>query len=328
MNGRWGSASRRGLLAALALTAVLGGQGAAAAYPDHTVKVVVGFSPGGTNDILARIVAARLQDKLRQPFVVENRAGANSIIAADYVAKAPADGYTLFVASAGALTVNPGLYSKLSYDPVRDFQPVALLGAQPLVVTVNSSSPARTLADMKVLAKNHSDGSITHGVSSSVFQLAAELYARDAGIKLTHVNYKGTAPVVAALLGNEVDVAFVDIMSVVPNIKAGKLRALAVTTSSRSPILPDVPTVAETGMKNYEAPVWTGLVVPIKTPPEVATVLEKALREILVEPDVVRQLQALGMEPGKLEGVAFGKLIASDLSRWTTLAKDAGITAD
>jgi tripartite-type tricarboxylate transporter receptor subunit TctC len=292
------------------------------------VKVVVGFAPGGTNDILARIIAAKLQERLKQPFVVENRAGANSIIAADYVAKSAPDGYTLFVASSGALTVNPGLYSTLAYDPLKDFQPVAVLGNFPLVVTVNAASPAKTLADLPTIGKGHPDGTLTHGVASSSFQLAAELYAREGGLRLTHVNYKGTGPVIAALLGNEVDVAFVDIAAIVPNIKAGKLRALAVTTAKRSPVLPDVPTVAEAGVPKYEAPIWTGLVVPTKTPAEVTAALQAALKDILAQPDVIKQLLALGMEPGALEGAAFGNLIASDLKKWTTLAKAAGIKAD
>ncbi len=312
----------------LMLATLMHGVPAAAAYPDHTVKVVVGFAPGGTNDILARIIAAKLQERLKQSFVVENRAGANSIIAADYVAKASADGYTIFVASSGALTVNPGLYSKLTYDPVKDFQPVALLGSFPLVVTVNASSPAKSLADLKAIGRKHPDGSLNHGVASSAFQLAAELYARESDVRFTHVNYKGTGPVIAALLGDEVDVAFVDIAAIVPNIKAGKLRALAVTTAKRSSILPDVPTVAEAGTPKYEAPIWTGLVVPSKAPPEVATVLQGALKEILAEPDVVKQLQSLGMEPGNLQGAAFGKLIGSDLAKWTALAKAANIKAD
>lgn len=320
------SVLRIGVSAALA--AGLFAQPASAAYPEHTVKVVVGFAPGGTNDILARIVATRLQDKLKQTFVVENKAGANSMIAATYVANAAADGYTIFVASSGVLTVNPGLYPTLAYDPIRDFQPVALLGTFPLVVTVNANSPAKSLADLKTVARTHADGSLNHGVASSSFQLAAELYARESGLKLTHIAYKGTGPVVSALLGNEVDAAMVDIAAIVPNVKAGKLRALAVTTATRSSILPDVPTVAESGTPNYEAPIWTGLVVPAKTPPDVVRVLQKAVKEILAEPDVVRQLQALGMEPGTLEGAAFGKLVASDLQKWTALAKAANIKAE
>ena len=327
-NGNSGRTLVRRLTLCLAVAMGLAAQAAEAAWPDHTVKVVVGFAPGGTNDILARIIAAKLQDRLKQTFIVENRAGANSIIAADFVAKAPADGYTIFVASSGALTVNPGLYTKLSYDPLKDFQPIALLGSFPLVVTVNADSPARTLADLKALGRKHADGSINHGVASSSFQLAAELYAREGGVKLTHVNYKGTGPVIAALLGSEVDMAFVDIAAIVPNIKAGKLRALAVTTATRSAILPDVPTIAEAGVPKYEAPIWTGLVAPANVPAEVASVLQKALKEILAEPDVVKQLQALGMEPGNLEGAAFGRLVSSDLTKWTTLAKAANIKAD
>ena len=316
------------LVMLMTCAAGLSSRSAIAAYPERTVKVIVGFAPGGSNDILARIIAGKLQDKLKQSFIVENRAGANSIIAADFVSKAAPDGYTIFVASSGALTVNPGVYSTLSYDPVRDFQPVGMLGTFPLVVAVNASSPARKMTDLKAIAHGHPDGSLTHGVSSSVFQLIAELYAREAGLKLTHVNYKGTGPLVAALLGNQVDLGFIDIAAAVPSLKAGTLRALAVTTRKRSSVLPDVPTIAESGDPGYEASPWVGLVVPARTPPEVAKTLQKALKEILVDPDVARQFQQLGMEQGVLEGAAFGALIESDLKKWTALAKAAGIKAD
>jgi tripartite-type tricarboxylate transporter receptor subunit TctC len=301
---------------------------AGAAYPEKPVKVEVGFAPGGTNDILARLISVKLQQRLKQPFIVENKPGANSIIAAESVAKGPADGYTIFVASSGAMTVNPAVYSKLPYDPIKDFQPVAVLGSFPLVVAVNADSTVRQLADLKALASQKKDGTLAHGVATSAFQLAAELYSRETGLKFLHVNYKGTGPVVTALLGGEVDVAFVDIAAVVPQIKGGKLRALAVTTSERSAVLPEVPTVAESGTPGYDVPIWTGLVVPAKTPAEVANTLRKALKDILAEPEVIKQLQALGMEPGHLEGAAFGKLIASDITRWTALAKSADIKAD
>jgi tripartite-type tricarboxylate transporter receptor subunit TctC len=301
---------------------------AAAAYPDKSVRVVVGFAPGGTNDILARLISAKLGERLKQSFVVDNRAGANSIIAAEFVAKAPADGYTLFVASSGALTVNPALYSKLPYDPAKDFQPMALLGSFPLVVTANATSNARNMADLKALGAKTPDGRLNHGVASSSFQLAAELYAREAGVQYTHVNYKGTGPVIAALLGSEVDLGFVDIAAVLPQIQAGKLRAIAVTTAQRSSVLPNVPTIAESGTPGYDVPIWTGLVAPAGTPAEVSDRIRAALKEVLADPDTVKKLQALGMEPGNVDSAAFGKQIAKDIARWTSLAKSANIKVD
>ncbi|RYZ13115.1 MAG: tripartite tricarboxylate transporter substrate binding protein [Comamonadaceae bacterium] len=301
---------------------------ASAEYPDKPVKVVVGFAPGGTNDILARLISVKLGERLKQSFVVENRAGANSIIAAEFSAKAPADGYTLFVASSGALTVNPALYAKLPYDPARDFQPIALLGSFPLVITTNAASSVRTMADLKAMGRKSADGSLNHGVASSSFQLAAELYARESGMKFTHVNYKGTGPVLNGLLGNEVELGFVDIAAVLPQIQGGKLRALAVTTARRSKVLPDVPTVAESGTPGYDVPIWTGLVAPAGTPAEATDRLKAALKQVLAEPDTIVRLQALGMEPGNVDSAAFGRQITGDIQRWTALARSANIKAE
>jgi len=295
-----------------------------ARYPDHPVSVVVGFAPGGTNDILARLIAAKLQAKLQQPFVVENRAGANSIIAAEYVTRAPADGYTIFVASSGALTINPAVYSKLGYKP-SDFKPVALLGSFPLVVSANASLPANSLADLKTIASKRSDNTLNHGVGSSTFQLAAEYYARQAGIKLVNISYRGTGPAVTALLGNEVDIGFFDIAGVIAQIKAGKIKPLAVTTAERSPQLPDVPTIAESGVPGYDVPIWTALVVSKNTPDEVVQTLQGALKEILADPDTAAKYEPLGMMPGNADGADLQKRIDDDLARWDKVAKEANI---
>lgn len=319
---------RPALLAIGALVAASAALPAAAAYPDKPVRVVVGFAPGGTNDILARLISAKLSERLKQSFVVDNKAGANSIIAAEFVAKAQPDGYTLFVASSGALTVNPALYSKLPYDPVKDFQPMALLGSFPLVVTANATSSAKTMADLKALGAKASDGRLNHGVASSSFQLAAELYASESHVKYTHVNYKGTGPVIAALLGSEIDLGFLDIAAVLPQVQAGKLKAIAVTTVQRSSVLPNVPTIAESGTPGYDVPIWTGLVAPAGTPAEVSDRIRAALKEVLAEPDTVKKLQALGMEPGNVDSTAFGKQIGKDIARWTSLAKSANIKVD
>lgn len=304
------------------------GASQAQVYPDKPVKVVVGFAPGGTNDILARLFATKLQERLKQPFVVDNKAGAASMIAAEYSAKAAPDGYTLFVASSGALTINPAIYSKISYDPARDFVPVALLGSYPLVVTVNAASPIKTLKDLIAAGKQAPNGQLDHATGSSTFQLASELLARSIGITLNQVPYKGTGPVAAALMGGEVPFSVADIASVLPLIKAGKLRGVAVTTAQRSSSLPDIPTVAEAGFPGYDVAIWTGLVVPKGTPKDVVERVKSSLKDILADKDTRDRIHSLGMEPGNADSAEFGRLIGTDLARWTQLAKAANIKAD
>jgi tripartite-type tricarboxylate transporter receptor subunit TctC len=299
-----------------------------AEYPDKPVKVVVGFAPGGTNDILARLIAQKLQEQLRQPFVVENRPGANSIIAADSVARSPADGYTLFVASSGALVFNPALYNKLRYDPIKNFDPIALLGSFPLVVVASPNTPVANLADMKTLAQKSPDHLLTHGTMTSSFQLAAELFSSSSGVKFTHVTYRGTGPTLAALLGDEVQVAFLDIGPLISHIQGGRLKPIAVTTAKRSKALPNVPTVAELGVPGYDVPIWTGLVAPKGLPPEVTKRLNQALTAILKEKDFTDKLAVYGMEPGYVNSSEFKKQIESDITKWTRVAKDAHIKLD
>jgi tripartite-type tricarboxylate transporter receptor subunit TctC len=309
---------------ALAASSVVQAQ----AYPDKPVKMIVGFAPGGTNDVLARLIATQLQERLKQPFIVENKPGAASMIAAQFSAKAPADGYTLFVASSGVLTINPAIYAKIDYDPIKDFAPVALLGSFPLVVT---TTPASGIKDIKGLAeatKRAPNQALDHGVGSSTFQLAAELLAREIGAKFNHISYKGTGPTVTALLGGEIPFAVLDIAGVVPQIKGGKLRAIAVTTAKRSSVLPDVPTVSESGAKGYDVSIWTGLVVPTGTSSEVTDRLRGALKDILADKEVRARLGDLGMEPGNTDSAAFARLISNDLARWVAVAKAANIKAE
>lgn len=314
-----------GIAANLFLTAASHAQGG---YPDRPVKVVVGFAPGGTNDVLARLFSDRLQDRLKQPFIVDNKPGAASMIAAEFAAKAPPDGATVFVASSGALTINPALYPKIKYDPVADFAPVALLGSFPLVVTVNAASPIRRIQDLAAASRAAPNGSLDHRVGSSTFQLAAELLAREGKISFTHIPYKGSGPTVTALLGGDISVAVLDVAAVLPQIKAGKLRALAVTTARRSAVLPDVPTLAESGLPNYDVAIWTGLVVPKATGADVQDRLRATVKDILAEKDTRERIQALGMEPGNADGAAFSRLIVSDLAKWGAAAKGANIKVE
>jgi tripartite-type tricarboxylate transporter receptor subunit TctC len=298
---------------------------AQAAYPERAVKIVVGFAPGGTNDILARLLAVKLGDKLKQGFVVDNRPGANSALGNDIVAKAAPDGYTLLVSSSGGLTVNPVLMKNLPHDPTRDFEPIALLGSFPLVVTVPAALPVQNMAQLEELGKKSRDGMLDHGVAASSFQLVAQTLSSASGIKFNHINYKGSGPVVAALLGGEIQVGILDSAAIMGQVKAGKLRALAVTTGKRSAAFPDIPTVAESGISGYDVPIWTALMAPRGTPEPVLAKLRAAVKDILSEKDTVDKMHALGMDPGNADSAALGKRIAADIARWNGVAKAANI---
>lgn len=303
------------------------GAHAQAVYPDKPVKIIVGFAPGGTNDIVARTIAIKLQDKLKQPFVVENKPGASSAVGTDFVAKAKADGYTLLVSSSGGLTVNPVLMPGLAYNPGKDFDPIALLGTFPLVVTVNASQPFNDLAGLVALSKK-TKGELDHGVASTSFQLVAELLAGATGVKMNHVNYRGSGPTVAALLGGEIQVALLDSAAVMTQVKAGRLKALAVTTAARSSAFPEIPTVGDSGYKGYDAPIWTAFMAPRGTPEPVLAKLRVAMAEILKDKDMIEKLKALGMDPGNTDGSALMRRIDSDIKRWSEIAKRANIKAD
>lgn len=294
-------------------------------YPDKTVSVVVGFAPGGTNDILARLISTKLQERLKQAFVVDNKPGANSAIGTGHVAKAKPDGYTLLVSSSGGLTVNPVVMKNLSYDPIKDLEPIALLGSFPLIVTVPAALPVKSLKELAQYATQSKDGKLDHGVASSSFQLVAETLSSASGINFHHIPYRGSGPVVTALLGQELQIGVLDSAAVMSQVKAGKLRALAVTTGKRSAAFPDIPTVAESGYTGYDVTIWTGLMAPKGTPEPVLTKLRTAVADILKEKDTVEKMNALGMDTGNADAAALSKRIAEDIARWQNVAKAAGI---
>lgn len=295
-------------------------------YPERAVNIVVGFAPGGTNDILARLIAAKLQERLKQSFVVDNKPGANSAIGNAFVSKAKADGYTLLVSSSGGLTTNPVLMKGLPYDPVKDFEPIALLGSFPLVVTVPAASPVKKFAELAPYAKSTSvDGKLDNGTPTTSFVLVAETLAATSGLKFNHILYKGSGPVVSALLGSEIQVAVLDSPAVINQIKAGKLKGLAVTTGKRSSALPDVPTIAESGYPGYDAPIWTALMAPKGTPEPVLAKLRTTVEEILKDKDTVDKMQALGLDPGNADAAALSSRITDDIARWSVVAKAANL---
>ena len=315
------------LLAALASQAGPALAQGADAYPSKPVRFVVGFPPGGANDILGRLVGAKLQERLGQTFVVENKPGANAIIATEFVAKSPPDGYTLLIGASGAMTFNPGLYDKLPYDPVKDFAPVTMIGSFPLVLTVSPTLGVNSVKELVALAKAKG-GALNYGAGSTPFQLAAELFKMQTGTDIKHVPYKGSAATVNALLGDEIAMTFVDSPPVVAQIKAGKLRGLAVTSPKRAAFMPEMPTAIEAGVPDFEVVLWTSLFAPAGTPPAVVRKLQGEIAKIVQIPEIRERMTAIGIDPigGTPEELA--AQLRADLNRWTRVARAAGVKAN
>jgi tripartite-type tricarboxylate transporter receptor subunit TctC len=319
------------ILACLAVAGALCASTAvvAQAYPTKPLKLVVPYAPGGSTDQLARAVAERLGQALGQAVVVENKPGANTIIGADAVAKAPPDGYTMFVGSSASLAVNPLLYEKLPYDPKRDFAGISLLASSPLVMVVLSSLPAKTVKEFVELAKAK-PGSLNFASvgNGNPLHLAGELFKSMTGADMTHVPYNGSAPALTALLGGQVQVMYDVVLSSQPHIKAGRLRAIALTGSKRVPILPDVPTIAESGYPGYEAGIWFALVVPKATPAAIVQRLNAEVNRILRQPEMRARFDDLALEliPSTPEEV--GNFTEREQARWAKLVKDLNIRLD
>ncbi len=302
--------------------------GSAQAWPSRPVHVVVPYPAGGPNDIIVRLVGKRLGEALGQPVVVENRPGAGGNIGTDSVAKSAPDGYTLVSVGPGALIINP-LLGKVPYDTMRDFAPVTIMAVAPNALVAHPSFPAKTVAELIALAKAK-PGAINYasGGSGSTPHLAAALFAAMAGVQLTHVPYKGTAPATADLIGGQVQVAFLGIPSVLPHVRSGKLRVLATTGKSRSPELPGVPTIDEAGVPGYELSPWYGLLAPAGTPGAVVTRLASEVTRIVRDPAMREQLSAQGAEPAGRTPEEFARTLRAETATWTKVVRDAGIRAD
>jgi tripartite-type tricarboxylate transporter receptor subunit TctC len=301
--------------------------GNAQSYPSKPVRLVVGFPPGGANDILARLIGARLQEAWGQSVIVDNKPGANAIIGTDFVAKSAPDGYTLLVGASGAMTFNPGLYAKLPYDPQRDFAPVTMLGSFPLVLGIHPSLPAHSVKELVALARA-SPGKLNYGAGSTPFQLAAELFKLQAELQINHIPYKGSAATVAAVMANDVQLTFVDAPPAVAQIRAGRLRALAVTSRTRAAVLPDVPTMVEAGLPQYEVVLWTSLFAPAGTPRPVLDALHAQALKALQIAEVRERMAALGIDPVGNTPAELGAILRADLEKWTAVAKSAGVKAE
>jgi tripartite-type tricarboxylate transporter receptor subunit TctC len=296
-------------------------------YPNKPIRLVVGYSAGGGNDLIARIVAAKLQGKLGQPVVVDNKPGAQSIVAAEIVAKSPADGHTLLVAASGPLTINPAVYTRLPYDPVKDFAPVSLLAEFPLLLIVGANQPVSSIKELIDFGKAHPELA-NYASSATPFQLAAELFNQSTGSHFQHIPYKGSGDMVQAITSGQVLMAFVDSAPVAGPLKGGKLRALAITTAKRPPAFPDVPTMTESGIAGMEISLWTGLVAPSGTAPDIITFLEDAIAESLKMPEVERAMEGILVDPHATSPREFADLIARDTARWKAVATKANIKLD
>jgi len=295
-------------------------------FPSKALHLIVPFPPGGGNDTVARAIAQQLGPDLGQPVVVDNRPGAGGSVGAELAAKAPPDGYTLFLAGVGSHVVNPNLHARLPYDPVRDFTPITLLATAPSVLVVNPAVPARTVAEFTAYARAH-PGELNYASNGngSAAQLAAAMYESMANVRMVHVPYKGIAPALTDLLSGEVQLMFGTVVALVPHIQAGKLRALAVTSRSRSALLPDVPTLAESGVPEYEAGSWYGVMAPAGTPREIVERLHGAIVRALKEPEVAKRLAAEGAIVIGSTPEEFGAHLRVELARVAKLVRAAGI---
>ena len=313
----------------LAAAALAGSAQAADAYPSKPITLVIPYSAGGSTDILGRLVAQKLSERLKVSVVVENKPGANGTIGVDRVAKAAADGYTIVLGDVGGLAISPSLYPKLPYKPLNDLAVVSLVGRSPLVLTVGSKSPLNSLADLTAAAK--AKPAVLNYPSSGTGgpnHMGGALYAIQADVKVTHVPYKGSAPSVVSLVAGETDFGFLTAVTINAQLNAGNLRALAVAHTERLPAMPNVPTMHEAGLKNFVADAWFMAAVPAGTPQPIIDRLQKEIAAVLPEADVKAKLDSVGVLPYGLPVKASQEFLLSEIAKWDNLVKQAKITLD
>jgi tripartite-type tricarboxylate transporter receptor subunit TctC len=302
---------------------------AASSYPDRPIRLIAPFAAGGPSDIMARLVSLKLNESMGQPIVVDNRAGAGGAVGCEIAAKAAPDGYTLLLGSSGNLSVNPSLYKKLPYDPVKDFQPITQLEAGPQVLVVHPAVAAKSVQELIALAKARPHAlNFASGGTGTGNHLASELFKATAGIDIVHVPYKGTGQALTDLVGGQVQMMMSSLLPAIPQIKAGRLRGLAVTSVKRTPVLPELPTIAESGMAGFETTSWHGILVPAKTPKVIATRLHDELVKMLAQPDVRARLASEGIDAIGNTPQEFAAYIRSETVKYAKVIKQAGIKAD
>lgn len=300
----------------------------AQAYPTKAVRLIIPFAPGGANDILGRMIGNKLSESMKQQFIIDNRAGAGGTIGAELAAKSPPDGYTLVIGHIGTLAVNPTLYKKLPYDPLRDFQAISLFAKVASVMVIHPSLPVKSVKELIALAKRQ-PGALVYGSGGNggAGHLATEYFKLMAKVNMGHIPYKGTGPALVDLLSGQTQMVFAGVPGAVAHINSGRLRALGVSTANRLPALPDVPTVGET-LSGYEATQWYGVLAPAKTPAPVVSRLNKEIGDSLKDPKMLERLVAGGSEPFASTPQEFADYIKSEIDRWAPVIKAAGIQVD
>ena len=319
-------ATARLLIACGCITAIYLVDAAEPVYPSRPIRMVIPFAPGASNDITARLIAPRLSEALGSSVVVDNRGGAGGVLGADLVAKAQPDGYTLLMGSPGPLTVNPVLMAKLPYQPKRDFAAVTLIAIVPAILEVNPALPAKSVKELIALA-HATPGKLSYASAGvgSVPHLAGELFKLIAKVDVIHVPYKGSSPAISDLLGGQVSMFFDNMASAVPYVKAGRLRALAITTPKRSAVLPEVPTMIEAGVPAYEAYSWNGVVVPAATPKAIVERLAKEIAAVLASPEISEKMKGLGAEIVGSSPAAFATFMERESVKWGRVVREANI---
>ena len=295
-------------------------------YPSRPIRIVVAYTPAGTTDILARVLGQKLTEVWGQPVIIDNRPGANGNIGTEYAAKATPDGYTLLMTTAGAHGINPSLYRKLGYDAVKDFAPVSLVAIVPNILVVNNSIPVKDVKELIAYAKAN-PGKLSYGSpgNGSTAHLSMELFKSMSGTQMVHVPYKGSAGVLADLIGGQIAATMDNMPPYLPQVKAGKIRALAVSPARRSPAAPDLPTVAEAGVPGYDSGAWFGLMARAQTPKAIISKLSAETARILKLPDVNVRLSELGAEPVGGTPEQFAMHIKSEIAKWAKVIKDANV---
>ena len=310
------------------LTVLIASLAQAQIYPVKTVRILIGFPPAGATDVVARTIADKLPAALGQPVIVDNRPGAASNIAAELAAKSPKDGHTLFMGTVST-SINPTLYSKLAYDPLKDFAPITQVTGTPFVFVVHPSLPARSVKEFIALARGK-PGELNYGSAGagSGAHLFVEMFASMAGLKLQHVPYKGAAPAATAILSGEIIFMFENIVTVLPLARAGKLRALGVTTATRSSAAPEIPTIAEAGVPGYDANAWFGFFAPAGTPDTVINRLNAEMVKIVKLPETRDRFLTLGAEPVGSSPAEFGAFFRNEVAKWAKVVKSSGARVD
>ena len=311
------------LLCALALSAAAQAQ----SYPDKPIRIIVGYAAGGGNDIIVRVMQPEMQKGLGQPVIVENKPGAQSIIAAETVARAPADGYTILMGPSGPMTINPATYSKLPYDAVRDFAAISMICQFPLLVTVDAKLPIHNVKELIAYAKAN-PGKANYASSAGIFQITTELFKQRTDSNFVMIPYKSSGESVQALISGNVALTIVDPPPATGPLKAGTIRALAVTSGKRHPSWPDLPTMAEAGVPDMEVPVWTAFFAPAKTPPAIVARLQKEIARVVQTADVKERFAQMGLDPVGGSSEELARRVRADIEKWSAVAKKANIRND